>query len=93
MSVSGRWRYKLRGGARVHLTLDGRERVGYAEVIDSPEEVVQIFKLPLDRLGPSGASQLGMKLNVKRLPTADEIRPVVAPSLDRACAADRPTHS
>ena len=78
VSVSGRWRHNLGGGAPVHVTLDGRERVGYAEVIDNPDEVVQTFKMLLDRLGPGGAALLGMKLNVKRLPTADEIRPVVA---------------
>src|SRR5262249_54080414 len=52
VSVSGRWRHNLRGGASV--TLDGRERVGYAEVIDNAEDVVQIFKTLLDRVGPSG---------------------------------------
>jgi hypothetical protein len=92
VSVSGPWRYKLTGGAQVHLTLDGRGRVGYAEVIDSPDEVVQIFKLLLDRLGPSRASLLGLKLDVKRLPTADEIRPVVASRwIARVRLTDQPT--
>lgn len=79
VSVSGRWRHNLRDGAPVRVTLDGRERVGYAEVIDDPDEVAQTFKMLIDRLGPGGAGLLGMKLNIRRLPTVDEIRPVVAP--------------
>jgi F420H(2)-dependent quinone reductase len=94
VSVSGRWRHNLRGGVPVRLTVDGRERAGYAEVIDDPDEVVQIFKLLLDRLGPGGAALLGMKLNVGRLPTADEIRPVVAPRwIARVRLTDHPSTS
>jgi F420H(2)-dependent quinone reductase len=78
VSVSGGWRHNLRGGAWVHVTLDGRERTGYAEVEDDPDQVAQTYKNLLDRLGPGGASQLGLKLNVKRLPTVNEVRPAVA---------------
>ena len=80
VSVSGRWRHNLAGDAApVRLVLDGRQCDGYAEVIDNPDEVVGVFKMLLDGVGPGGAGLLGLKLHVKRLPTAEEIRPVVAP--------------
>ncbi len=78
VSVSGGWRYNLRGGAPVRVTLDGRERAGYADVEDLPDHVAQTFKGLLDRLGPRSASLLGLKLNIKRLPTVDEVQPAVA---------------
>jgi hypothetical protein len=78
VSVSGGWRHNLRSGLPVRVTLDGRERAGYAEVEADPDRVAQTFKELLDRLGPSGASLLGLKLRVKRLPTVDEVRPAVA---------------
>jgi hypothetical protein len=78
VSVSGGWRHNLRGGVPVRVTLDGRERAGYAEVEDDPDQVAQTFKELLDRLGPGGGPLLGLKLRIKRLPTVDEVRPAVA---------------
>jgi hypothetical protein len=94
VSVSGRWRYNLSGGSPVRVVLDGRDHLGYAEVVDDPEQVAQIFKMLIDRVGARGAALLGMKLNVKRLPTAGEIRPVVATRwIARVRLAERPSIS
>lgn len=76
VSVSGSWRYNL--ASPVRLTVAGREHVGYAEVVDDPDQVAQTFKMLYDRYGSSSASLLGLKVNVSRAPTADEIRPAVA---------------
>jgi pyridoxine 5'-phosphate synthase PdxJ len=62
----------------VRLTLDGRERRGYAELEENPDRVAQAYKARLDRLGVANARQLGLRVNVGRSPTAEEIKPVVA---------------
>jgi len=83
VSVSGRWRHNLRGGAPVRVTLDGRERAGYVELEEDPGQVARTFKLLLDRLGPGGPRLLGLKINIHRSPTIDEVQPAVA----RRCIA------
>jgi hypothetical protein len=76
--ASGRWRHNLRGGAQVRLTIDGQERAGHATFEDDPPAVAQVYRTLLDRLGPDNARLLGLKLNVDRLPTVEELTPVVA---------------
>lgn len=76
VSVSGSWRYNFE--APVRLKVEGRDHLGYAEIEDDPDQVARTFKMLYDRYGPSGASLLGLKVNVRRSPTADEIRPAVA---------------
>ncbi len=78
VSVSGGWRYNLRGGAPVRVTLDGSELEGYADIEEDPDQVAQTFKMLLDRLGPRGPSLLGLKVNVQRSPTVEEVQPAVA---------------
>ena len=84
--AAGSWRGNLRGGAQVGLILDGRKRTGYADLEEDPDRVAQAYKTRLDRLGVGNARQLGLKVNVGRSPTADEIKPVVA---ERAIATVR----
>lgn len=88
VSVSGNWRYNL--GAPVRLTVEGREHVGHAEIEDGPDQVARTFKMLNDRYGPSSASLLGLKVNVRRTPTADEIRLAV---VDRWIARIRLTQT
>ena len=76
--AAGTWRHNLRGGVPVRLVLDGRERAGYAELEEDPDRVAQAYKTRLDRLGLRNARQLGLKLNVDRSPTTDELKPAVA---------------
>jgi hypothetical protein len=78
VSAAGGWRFNLRGGAAVRVTLDGRECEGHAELEEDPDNVARAYKALLDELGAGEARQLGLKLNVDRLPTAEEIKPVVA---------------
>jgi F420H(2)-dependent quinone reductase len=76
--AAGGWRHNLRGGAAVRLTVDGRERAGHAELEEDPARVAQAYKERLEQLGTSKARQLGLKVNIARSPTTDEIMPAVA---------------
>ena len=60
------------------IAQDGRERSGYAEYEEDPDAVAQAYRTLLERLGPGKARQLGLKLNVNRVPTVEELKPVVA---------------
>jgi F420H(2)-dependent quinone reductase len=76
--AAGSWRNNLRGGAPVSLILDRRKRAGYAEFEEDGDRVAQAYKAELDRLGVGNARVLGLKVNIDRSPTADEIKPAVA---------------
>jgi hypothetical protein len=76
--AAGGWRHNLRGGATVGLTVDGHERAGRAELDEDPARVAQAYKERLDQLGTGKARQLGLKVNVDRPPTAEEVKPAVA---------------
>lgn len=78
VSASGTWRYNLRGGAPVRVTLDGIERTGHAELEEDPDVVARIYLQLLETLGVRRASVLGLKVNMRRLPTLDELKPAVA---------------
>lgn len=78
VSADGHWRHNLRGGAPVTLTIDGRERAAYAELEEDADEVAAVFHTLLNRYGRIGRAVLGLRINVGRPPTCDEIRPAVA---------------
>ena len=78
VAAHGTWRVNLRGGAPLRLTIDGRERDAHAELQEDPDEVAGTYLDLLRRSGIRGASQLGLKLNVDRLPTIEELKPAVA---------------
>jgi hypothetical protein len=74
----GGWRFKMRGGAPVEVTLRGERRAGRAELIEDADEVARIHKLLLDRVGLEKAGRLGIKLNEKREPTLEELKRGIA---------------
>jgi len=76
--AAGGWRANLRGGAPVRVTLGGRERAGFATLEEDPDRVAQAYRTRLQELGLRDARQLGLKVNVDRLPTVEEIKPAVA---------------
>lgn len=78
VSSDGHWRHNLRGGAHVMLTVDGRERAAYAELDEDGDEVAAVFHTLLRRYGRIGTAMLGLRINVGRPPTVDEIKPAVA---------------
>lgn len=77
VSASGGWRHNLRGGAPVRVTIDGRLREGYAELDEDPQSVAATYKALLERVGLGRARDLGLKVNVQRPPTVEEIRAAV----------------
>lgn len=78
VSADGYWRHNLRGGAPVTLTIDGRERAAYAELEEDADEVAAVFHTLLNRYGRIGTAVLGLRINVGRRLTRDEIKPAVA---------------
>lgn len=74
VSASGGWRHNLRGGAPVRVTIDGRTREGYAELDEDPQNVAATFGALLERVGLDRARDLGLKVNVQRPPTIEEIQ-------------------
>ncbi len=73
-----RWRLNFRGGAPVVVTIGGRRRHGRGELVEDPEEVARLHELLLDRVGLESAQRLGLKVNVDRGPTRDELKAVLA---------------
>jgi hypothetical protein len=78
VSASGSWRHNLRGGAQVQVTIDGVERTGHAVLEEDPDEVARIYRHLLGNVGLDRAGDLGLRVNVERLPTTEEIKPAVA---------------
>lgn len=75
VSAAGSWRHNLRGGGDVRVTLDGRERAAHVTPEGDSVRAAEVFKGLLDRAGPR---DVGVKVNVDRSPTPEEIKPVLA---------------
>jgi deazaflavin-dependent oxidoreductase (nitroreductase family) len=74
VSAAGDWRHNLQTGAEVRVTLDGRERTARVTPVQDPEQAAEVFAGLLAR---SSARDVGVKVNVDRSPTPDEIKPVL----------------
>jgi hypothetical protein len=70
----GAWRVNLRGGADLEVTIDGHRRRAHAVLEEDPDRVAEIFDRLLRGLGPRRANRVGLKVNVDRQPTLEEIR-------------------
>ncbi|CAA9217780.1 MAG: hypothetical protein AVDCRST_MAG93-306 [uncultured Chloroflexia bacterium] len=73
-----RWRLNLRRGAPVVVTMEGRHLRGRGELVEDPEEAARVYELLLDRIGLKNARRLGLRVNVDRRPTEDELKDVLA---------------
>ena len=72
--TSAPWRRNLTGGATVGITERGETRQARAELIEDPNAVAEVYRGQIDRLGgPKGGRRLGIKINVDRTPTHDEL--------------------
>ena len=69
-----RWRLNFRGGTTAEVTLGGIRRRGWGELIEEPDEVARIHQLLLGRIGLKNARRLGLRVNVDREPTDDELK-------------------
>ena len=69
-----RWRLNFRGRTSVEVTLEGRRQRGWGELVEEPDEVARVHQLLLDRVGPKNARRLGLRVNVDREPTVEELK-------------------
>jgi hypothetical protein len=70
----GAWKVNLRGGADLEVTLDGRRRRAHAVLEEDPDRVAELFLRLLQGVGPKRANRVGLKVNVDRMPTLEEVR-------------------
>ena len=68
------WRVNFCGGTSAEVTLGGSRRRGRGELIEDPDEVARIHRLLLGRIGLKNARRLGLRVNVGREPTAEELK-------------------
>ncbi len=86
VGARGVWKSNLRGGADVRVTIEGQEQAGRAELDEDPDRTAEAYKRLLAQLGRKNASVLGLKVNVDREPTLEEMKAVVG---ERAIARIR----
>ena len=68
------WRLNFRGGADIEVTLRGRRRPARATLVEDPATVAAVYQDTTDRLGWRAAQRrLGIRINVGRAPTRDEL--------------------
>jgi len=69
------WRLNLRGGVvEVEATIEGERRRGRAEIEEDPEEVAHVYANFIGEYGYEQAGRrLGIKINVNRMPTHEEL--------------------
>ena len=78
LGTTGRqWRLNFCNGAPVEVTIEGRLRRGWGELVEDPEEVARVYELLLNRVGLKNARRLGLKANVARKPTKEELKAVL----------------
>ena len=73
--TSSRWRVNLRGGPTpVEVTLFGRRLPGTAALEEDPAAVARVYRRLVDELGSERAlRRLGIRVNVDRAPSEDEL--------------------
>jgi hypothetical protein len=75
------WRVNFRGGADIEVTLRGRRRPARATLVGDPASVAATYQAMIDRLGWKAAHRrLGIRSNVGRAPTRDELTEAVRSS-------------
>ena len=68
------WRLNLRGGAPVEVILEGELRLGRADLVEDPDEVARIYANLIEEYGHERAGRrLGIRINVDRMPTHEEL--------------------
>jgi hypothetical protein len=68
------WRLNFRGGTPAQVRLGGSRRRGRGELIEDPDEVARIHRVLLSRIGLKKARRLGLRVNVDREPTDEELK-------------------
>lgn len=78
--TSSRWRVNLRGGPTpVQVTLLGQPRTATATLQEDPVAVSDVYERLIGEFGVDKAGQrLGIRINVDRVPTRDELMEAVS---------------
>ena len=72
--TGSRWRINLRGGAPVEVTIGGILKAGHAELVEDHDGVAHFYEELLDRIGIENAQRVGLRVNVDRKPTREELK-------------------
>ena len=68
------WRVNFRGGAPVEVILEGELQRGRAELVEDPEAMARIYANLIEEYGHEQAGRrLGIRINVDRMPTHEEL--------------------
>lgn len=74
LSSSG-WRVNLRDTSEIEATIGGERRPALATLVEDPDEVARLYARLIDEIGYEKAGrELGIRINVDRAPTPDELR-------------------
>jgi len=75
------WRHNFKGGVPVEVTIRGRRRPAFAVLDQDPERVTDLYEEVIDEVGWKPAQRrLGLRINVGRQPTREELLTAVASS-------------
>lgn len=75
------WRHNFAGGADIEVTYHGKRRRARAELVDDVGIVTDLYHRQIHELGVKAAQRrLGIKVNVDRQPTREEIAEAVTRS-------------
>ena len=62
----------------MEVMLGGIRRAGRAELVEDPDEVALVYEALLKRVGLKGAQRVGLRVNVDRKPTREELKAALA---------------
>lgn len=72
------WRVNFRGGRDIEVTLETKRRPAHASITEDVDEVAAIYESQIAHFGHEQAGRhLGLRINVDRPPTRDELRDLV----------------
>jgi len=75
--TNSRWRHNFAGGAEATLVQGGRSRPVRAELVDDPAAVAALYDRLIGEIGRKAGRQLGVRINVRRRPTVEELEAAV----------------
>lgn len=72
------WRVNFRGGHDLELIYQGETRRAHGTLLEDPDEVAEIYDELISEVGVGEAGRrLGIRVNVDRAPTRDELRAMI----------------
>ncbi|MBQ1074633.1 nitroreductase family deazaflavin-dependent oxidoreductase [Micromonospora sp. C31] len=72
--TNSRWRVNLRDRPQVEITLRGTRRAAVAELVEDPERVARVYRDLIRQAGYAKAGRrMGIRINVDRVPTHEEL--------------------